>query len=397
MARMIRETKRVDVLIRTEYGPGSCSRSDAYGCVEVSAPKVVEDARESPDPRRPRPGWGWLVVGLVLGAGLAVLVLRTEPDRLTTATTVAGGVGDPGQEGIADMVAGFPDGLALVTGTVGQSLELLTWPSGEGPIQESIPVGASRPPNQVLFDVSGRRIATLLPVPEESLGALVAGVPQNATIFATGVTGYAWHDSDLFRLAYTTLVDEELLLWTVRESRSEPELVVRAVGIVGRVAAWGDWGFAIQDEDRGSVILFTPDGEIKDTHPGRILDSDGNGWMAIDRPGLSLLSAGGGVRGLEREGLANDLLSGQFSDDRSRLAILTGDRVQVVDLGDDSVLIESDGRAGVPVLEWSSDGRFVLYPGTRGIWVVDTLTGNAEQLLTDGTFAGLGVLPSGES
>jgi hypothetical protein len=51
------------------------------------------------------------------------------------------------------------------------------------------------------------------------------------------------------------------------------------------------------------------------------------------------------------------------------------------------------GTPGVPQVIWSSDGRFALYPGTRGIWVVDTSNGNAEQVLTNGIFTGLGIAP----
>ena len=59
-------------------------------------------------------------------------------------------------------------------------------------------------------------------------------------------------------------------------------MVARAVGIIGQVEAWGDWGFAVQDESAGEIVLFTDTGEIKDRQVGRILDSDGAGWLAID-------------------------------------------------------------------------------------------------------------------
>ncbi|HWL50577.1 MAG TPA: hypothetical protein VNT92_11920, partial [Acidimicrobiia bacterium] len=310
----------------------------------ASAPKVVEDARESLEPRASRPGWGWLAVGLVLGAGLAVLALRAgAPGEIATITTVAVGV-DMG--GIAAGVEGFPDGLVAVTRSDGQSLELLIWPVSGEPIERTIPVGASRPPDPVEFDVSGRRIATLLPVPDETAGVLYAGIPQDAAIVATEVTGFAWHDTDAFRLAYTIFVDGELQLWAALQSGSEPELVTRAVGIEGHVEAWGDWGFAIQDQIRDNIVLFTEAGEIKDTNKGRVLDSEGTGWLAIDNQGVTLLSSGGGVRGLELEGLEGQVLAGRFSGDGQRLALLNSEGVSVVSL-DENLPVVSDGRPGV--------------------------------------------------
>ena len=58
--------------------------------------------------------------------------------------------------------------------------------------------------------------------------------------------------------------------------------------------------------------------------------------------------------------------------------------------------IQSNGRPGVPQLAWSSDGRFVAYPGSRGIWVVDT-RGETVEILANRTFTGLEMLPLGES
>jgi len=363
----------------------------------VSAPKVVVDARESPEPRGSLPHWGWLATGLVIGAGLAVLVLRPGAPEDAVTSTTAGAEAGVVLGGIAETIDGFPDGLVAVTRGDGQSLELLIWPIRGEPIERTIPVGVSRPPDAVDFDVSGRRIATLLPVPDHADGVLYAGVPQDAAIIATDVTGYAWHDSDASQLAYTTFVDDELQLWAVHQGNGEPGLVTRAVGIDGHVEAWGDWGFAIQDDARDNIVLFTDTGEIKDTNIGRILDSDGTGWLAIDNQGVSLLSSGGGVRGLQMEGLEGQLLAGRFSDDGQWLALLSSEEVQVVHVEDGATPVASDGRPGVPQLAWSSDGRFVAYPGSRGIWVLDTATGNTEEILANRTFTGLEMLPLDDS
>lgn len=55
--------------------------------------------------------------------------------------------------------------------------------------------------------------------------------------------------------------------------------------------------------------------------------------------------------------------------------------------------IESTGRPGIPTIVWSSDGRFVLYPGLKGLVATDTSSGDTIRILTQDAFTGLGVLP----
>lgn len=362
----------------------------------VAAPNVLEDARDGTERAQGNPRLAWLAVGVIIGAGVSVLLFGVDSEVTAPSSTVAPATTETTEPiigGIGDVVGGFPDGLTGVTRSDGQSLELLVWPLRGEPYQRTIPVGASSPPGPVAFDVSGRRIATLLPVPDQAVGVLYSGVPLSAEIVATDVTGYAWHDSVPSQLAYTTSVDGELLLWVAPTDPSGPELVARAVGIEGRVSAWGDWGYAVQDGVRDRIVLFTETGEIKDSHPGRVLDSHPSGWLAVEDDGLSLLSAGGGARGIDRQGLDGEALAASFSDEGTALAALTMDGVLVVSLQDDSSLLESGGRPGVPQLAWSSDGRYVLYPGVRGIWVIDTRNGKIDEVLTTKTFTGLETIP----
>ena len=361
--------------------------------VVVATPNVYEDARETPGRDAPSPRWTWLAVGLFLGAGATVLALGVDTPAPESAQLAAGPATTPTIGGVSHAVEGFPDGLVAVTRSDGRSLALLIWPLLGEPYQRTIPVGASRPPDPVEFNATGRRIATLLPVPDQGLGVLYAGVPENAEIIANDVTGYAWHDTDSFRLAYTTVADGELVLWAQRPDLAEPELVARAVGIEGRLAAWGEWGYAVQDEGRDSVVLFTENGEIKDTSPGRVIDSYRSGWLAIDDGGMALLSAGGGVKRLQLEEAGGAVLAGRFSPNGEQLGLLSREGLQIIALDDDTGLLSSAGRPGVSSLVWSSDGRFALYPGTRGIWVVDTTSDSAEQVLTNRIFTGLGIAP----
>jgi hypothetical protein len=222
---------------------------------------------------------------------------------------------------------------------------------------------------------------------------LYAGVPESAAIVGVDVTGFAWHDSSANALSYTTFGDDELFLWVARDNAA-PELVTQAVGIDGRMTAWGDWGFAVQDEARESIVLLTETGEIKDFHPGRVLASHESGWLVIEDDGLSLLSSGGGVRGLAGPETAEGLLGARFSPDRSLLAITTSDGLGVIAIDGGDELFRTDVRPGVVAdVIWSSDGRFVAYPGVRGLVFVDVSTGETEEVLGSYTFTGIGVLP----
>jgi hypothetical protein len=349
---------------------------------------VVED-REPERSGRPKPGWVWLATGLLIGTGLSVLALRGG-DPADSTMTIAGTAVEEDPEGIGEAVEGFPDGLAAVSRSVGRSLQLVVWPLGGEPLVRTIPVGVSRPIGPVSFDASAGRIATLLPVPDESAGVLYAGVPEQAEIVATEVTGYAWHDTDPSRLAYTISADGELQVWSATGA-DDPQLVVQAVGIIGALRAWGNWGFAVQDEERDAVVLFTDTGDLKATHPGQFLDSDGAGWLAVDDGEVTLVSSGGGVDG--SESLGEEVIAARFSPDGGEIAFLSSNGARVASLADGATLVASEERPGVPEMAWSSDGRFVAYPGAQGITVLDTADESADRVMVDQVFTGLGVLP----
>jgi hypothetical protein len=371
------------------------SASAAYLCHVVSVEPVIEDGLETKRRKTDSPPWGWLVAGLLTGVGISVLLFRVDPGSVPTETSTPGqGTVLGSEQGIADVVDEFPDGLVATARAGGQSLQILTWPVQSALSSAPLPFGASTPSNPVAFDPSGQAMAALLPVADEPLGVLYAGVPESASIISLDVSGFAWHDSAPLSLAYTTVDDGEILLWVTRDDLVSSELVARAVGIQGHVTGWGDWGFAIQDVEEDSIVLFTGSGEIKDTHSGRVLDSSLDGWLAIDDDGISLLSAGGGVVGIDRPGLTESAAAARFSNDGAFLGLLTGEEIQVVSLDDETELVESGARPGLPQLAWSSDGRFVIYPGVSGVVVVDTADWKVDVVLDTYVITGLGALPS---
>ncbi len=363
----------------------------------VSTSKVVEDGLEAP-PRRADRRWGWLAAGVLIGIGGSILFRGADTGGPTNETTVpTTAPTEPVIEGTGEVIEGFPDGLVAAMRSDGRSLELAIWPLNGELYHRSITVGTSMPPSPVAFDSSGRLLATVVPSPGGDPGILYAGVPDSAVIIALGVTGYAWHDTAPTALAYTTREEEETLLWVTRRNLADSELVTRAVGIEGGVVAWGDWGYAVQDGD--SVVLLTENGEIEDTHPGRFLASYATGWLAVQDERVSLLNAGGGTRSLDREGLRDDYTTGRFSRNGESLALLTRDGVSIVSLEEETGVVESGVEPGVPQVVWSSDNRFVLYPGgggrgLRGIVVVDTEDFSVQQVVSSETLTGLGVVPS---
>ena len=126
----------------------------------------------------------------------------------------------------------------------------------------------------------------------------------------------------------------------------------------------------------------------------RVLDSHSTGWLALDDGGLVLLDAGGGLREIG-EMTAEPMLAAAFSPDGARLALLSVGGLHIVSIDQAVVSTPATVRPGVSQLVWSSDGRYVLYPGLRGVIVVDTGDGSSRVLMPGDIFTGLGILRSG--
>ena len=291
-------------------------------------------------------------------------------------------------DGIGEVIPGFPDGLMAVKRSDGQSLGLVLWPERGAPSERSVPVGASSPPDPVAFDVSGRLLATMLPAPGEVGGVLYAGVPDAARIIALDVTGHAWHDSDPSALAYTSAGDGETMLWVTRGNLTESELVTETAGEEAAIAAWGAWGYALQDGE--SAVLLTDTGETSQTSSGRILSSNPDGLIALDDDGLKLLSVSGEVREVPGFGFEGPVLAASFAPAGGLLGVLTVEGLAVT--SGEAEVAEALERPGVPQVVWSSDGRYVLYPGLRGVVVLDTSDGSVRELMPESIFTGFAVL-----
>ena len=223
--------------------------------------------------------------------------------------------------------------------------------------------GRAPPDHQIRSSSTSRdrRIATLLPVPDHVDGVLYAGVPQDAAIIATDVTGLPGMTQAPSQLAYTTIFDDELQIGS--EGNGKPELVARAVGIDRHVEAWGDWGFAVQDDVRRRnrpVHRLRRD----QRHEGRRDPRFRRHRLACHRqPGsepAQLWWRGHGP------GAAGPSM-GKCSPVGSQMAATARPPHQRAGLRhvrrERSIDVDRTLGLGVPQLAWSSDGRFVAYPG----------------------------------
>lgn len=374
--------------------------------------KVVEDGveRRGSEPRPQGPSWFWLIVGLVIGLGLAVVYFTAEsavpedssegvsfpnvdqPDDSSddpTPTTVGQTPRESEAEGVGEAVEGFPDTLIAATQVGAGHMSLLTWPVSGPPHSDSLPGFATA---SVKFDLAGRMLAMTSPIGDSNLGLLSVGTAPRVRPMATDVSGYAWHDSEPGLLAYTRVTSGEWELWRV-DSSLDPQLITRGVGIEGGVATWGEWGYAIQGE--GDVVLLTEGGEFKTEVGGRALDSGPNGWLVMSDQGLKLVSSGGGVDRLDVDlDLLGSIEAARFSPDGTKLVVVGDIGLVVMPLDEEGELLHVPVTSGSPRPTWTSDSRFVISPWARGVHIFDTRHGELSQpLLTRHTVVAVATIP----
>lgn len=343
------------------------------------------------------PGGGkavWLVVGLGLGFALSLL-FSGSLDRVpvasgdTTTTTAAPALG------VEAAIPGFPDGLnVLVSPGEGRALEVLTWPLQGESFYRSVPLGDIDHHGTAHFDVSGQFLAAMTATPDGF--TLRSGRPNTFGVVASGVTGFAWHDSDRADLAWSTFEDGEFQIW-VSEDLGPGELAVTAVGIGDYLAAFGDWGFAVGDPE-GDDHVLDPNGELVGSIAGRIVASHESGLLlATDADGASIVTTDDleTLSDLRSAGIDSVAFGAEFSPDGDRVALTGVDGLSIAELGDVVEVETFPIRAGSDSISWSSDGRFVLVNVFRGVAVLDTETGEISSILDLETARAVAAAPLG--
>ena len=357
----------------------------------------VELAGDNHPERTPGgPGGGkalWLVVGLGLGFALSLLFTNsTERQPVagaeTTTATAAPALG------VGAAIPGFPDGLnVLVSPGEGRALEVLTWPLQGEPFYRSVPLGDIDLQGTAHFDASGQFLAATTSTPDGLI--LSSGRPNTFGVVATGVTGFAWHDSAPADLAWSTFEDGELRIW-VSDDAGPGEPAVTAVGVSEYVVAFGDWGFAVSNGG-GINYILAPSGELVGSIGGqRIVASHETGRLLLTDP--DRVVAGSDLEtlfDLRRVGVGSVVIGAEFSPDGDRVALTGLDGLTIVELGDVVEIETFPIRAGSDSISWSSDSRFVLVSAFRGVAVLDTETGEISSILDLETTRSVAVTPLG--
>ncbi|MGI9610788.1 MAG: hypothetical protein ACR2NL_10900 [Acidimicrobiia bacterium] len=354
----------------------------------------VDDGERQPSPRRQRPRLGWLAVGVAGGFVASFLVFGAEPLQPAVSESAADAAVEEPSPGIGETIPGFKDGLVAVTRTDSETLDLTIWPVAGPYYDRDVPLGTSMTRQDVRFDLSGRRIAATHFVPGEAFSGLVAGVPESVALVDIGVTGFAWSDSTPGSLAYTTIEDEIMNLWVLDIGSAEPEHVAVLTGIGGGLVAWGEWGYAIEDVAAEQVMLLTTAGEPKRAITGRFLGSHGNGSLVVFDGEVTVHGSVLGIRDFGgRYEVVGVPFTAEISPDARKLAVLGSEGLLVLPLEGDSAVVQADPRNGIPQIAWTTDNRFILLPGVRGLTIVDTRGSRLDYVLGDRSVHGVAVLP----
>lgn len=366
--------------------------------VEMSGDVQVFEETVDQNLQRSGPApWAWLLIGLAVGLGAGVVFLA--PALVPTETTSAVSVeetapaipGAPSEEnGIADIVADFPDALVGLAQTQLSSYEYVLWPYASDVLTRGLPISSS---GQATIDSSGTWVASTMELPEPGGVMLSMGQVGNLNPVATGVSSNVWHDSREGVLGYTADQEGATGLW-VTSLVTGPDLIL-ALPQGARLAAWGDWGYAVFGAAGQRFDLLTTNGELKTIVEGVPVASHRSGWILVVDDGTAMLvSSGGGVRVIpDFPRVEGESLAGAISPDGQRVAVLGSNGLAVgsVDGSEKSVLINTGFRSNQ--VSWSSDSRFVMAPANRGVTVFDTVSMEAESVLGDLLLSWVGVIP----
>jgi hypothetical protein len=391
---------------RTNFGT-------AYRSFMAGDLKVFEDGVQPGSPPRGKPpSRNMLAFGLLVGIGLVVVVFSSTLDVGDTGpiTTISTDVAPPTLRpvGVAGLIPGFPDALVAVAAVMdsaseeGLALQHVLWPSNRDEVVRDMAVawrgpGAGSEPRTYLpvaFDASGTYLAVANQT--EETGGFELLVARHALLVPVTdhVTSFAWHDSQTGSVAFTTAIDGEWQLHKV-EGPPIPQVVMSGLVDDGVVAAWGDWGWAIQSfSGAPRVWLLDPEGTLVSTHRGVAYGSHPLGMVIIvDDDELSVISLGVGMVGdIQRVRSIVPVAAATFSPDGMHLAVLGFQGLKILPVATSGEVAEYEPIVGMPQAVWSSDSRFIMVPGPRGVSVIDTQTNTYQEVLSEHNVGALGVI-----
>lgn len=358
---------------------------------------VVVDGAEVASPPSPQGSTKavWISIGLLITGILGLIGLSSVPDPATIADesvvieTPRGP--DADDVSLGAVVSGLDDALVGLSWTDDDQLLRVLWPNTRGAVSGTVDTGVVSDEGRTAFDVSGYFLAVVGPDPDTGDPRLLIGRHTGLQPAPGLVTSFAWHDDEPGILSYTTDTEDGGSLWRVVSNF--PPVEIAGGGPLGwEVAAWGDWGYAMQAGDE--VVLLTPDADFKATRPGRVLGSSRDGWILVSSDELELVSAGGGVQRLDippdRMGAID---SASFAPNGESVAIAGSRGIFVFPLHGNGERVELI-VGGTNFVTWSSDSRFLIAAMPSGVVVEDLETVNQYQILDDFMFQSLAMIPS---
>ena len=356
---------------------------------------VDEDLHEPRgDSTRRVPGWAYMLIGLGVGAAGAFLFLDRVDDPATPTTTAASSTSTTVPQPVAlyTLPDDFEYGVELVVDAPLQGLSLVRVVEAGALAEEiQLPLGDLGVTSLPRFDALGVFLAMTAPMHDAPGSILVAGPVANLEVVATSVNGYAWHDQNLGDLAFTRVVDGQVQLWTQFQSGNNHQVAAPLEDRNVRVVAYGDWGFAVENETSGEVVVLDLGGDVVRAHRGVLQDSHPDGHLLLRREGTAALVDPAGTEtevligptvddALQvRDGIG-DWWATAFAPDPGRYAFLGFRGLALVDQDGVHVVMANAQR---PFLTVNDD--YAMYPGEFGGMVVVDLDSGRDFTILDGT------------
>lgn len=330
----------------------------------------------------------------VLVSGFFVISLAVPDSQPVTSTQPGEAVAQPEdlraqERGIGQVIAGFEDAVVGVSMDSDGNVVHLLWPNTRPLVERETPGEGD-----VSFDASGVFMASLSATSTEGRHNLLAGRFNSLRLVSEKATSFAWHDDEPGRLGYVVDLNDHWEVWGVIPG-FPASVQFEGTGPIPQLVAWGEWGFAMQDDDE--VALLTPEGGRKASHQGRVLASRGDGWLLVSGDSIDLLSAGGGVVrtqvGTNRVG---SVLSASFSSDMQSIALVGSRGILVSPIrgeGETKELHVEDASRAI----WSTDSRFLIVPRSVGLSIFDLRSVNQFFVLEDHVVSSVGIISLADS
>lgn len=348
-----------------------------------AAEDAAENAVEAEPPEPSPPGRSgpliWLGLGVLIGFGVGLLFIGQSPDTEPAGdATTESGLGAPLEEGENQELGALLPQVIGVERVDGANLQQIVGPVTGPFTTQPLPVSAE---SEVVVDESGRWLAARSETPDGG-EVLMFGKLPSLVPTSTNVDSFAWHDARSGVLSYIENTDGAKTLKIV-EAGQDPQVITSGAHLDGRLAAWGDWGFALQRES-GTLAILDTQGDVAEVSGGLILDSHGTGWIVTVTDGglINVVIPGGGTVWIDIDyesiggvGMAS------LSPDRKKIALVGPIGVKVGQLNREGDALTVPLGSLPTAASWSPDSRFLILSQRSGAMVLDTWARGDQQAI----------------